>query len=139
MHIQSDDSDTYFSDNRPFNFKIHLKYPLLLNGTWKVGLTAFYTALRAEERKNESPLYIYCNFCKESIVHGDLQRLLRYIPPSKPKKWKYSFDNVYYIPISRDEIIEMEFHIKTRDGQFASFLSEPVIIELHFKPYPFLM
>lgn len=32
---------------------------------------------------------------------------------------------------------ELEFAIKTADGEFASFINSPVYITLHFKRYPF--
>lgn len=139
VYIQSDDSDAYFKDNEPYKFKIHLKYPLVLTGTWKVGLTAFYTNVNARTGKpSDSTLYVYCNFCKESIVQGQLQKLLRRVPMTKQNKWDHTFQNIYYVPVCKEEIFEMEFYIKSRDGNYASFLNKPVAIELHFKPYPFL-
>ena len=56
---------------------------------------------------------------------------------SKNKKWEHIFENIYYVPVPREEIFEMEFYIKTRDRNFATFLNKPVTIELHFKPNPF--
>lgn len=138
VYIESDDSDSYFKDNEHCKFKIHLKYPLMLPGTWKVGLVAFYTTINTRQKLNSSTLYLYCNFCKESLVQGELRKLLRNIPMTKQNKWQHSFQNVYYVPVSSEEILEMEFYIKTKDGQLASFLSNPVAIQLHFKPYPFL-
>lgn len=79
VYIRSDDSDEYIKDNEPCSFKIHLKYPLVLKGTWKVGLTAFNTNVNTKVRANDSFLYLYCNFCKESVVQGQLQKLLRCI------------------------------------------------------------
>lgn len=138
VYVQSDDSDEYFKENEPYNSKIHLKYPLLMSGMWKVGLTAFYTKLSAKTRNSDETLYLHCNFCEESIAKGQLQKLLRCIPTTKQGKWEHMFQNVYYVPVSRKEIFEMEFYIKTKDGKLASFLDKPVAIELHFKPYPFL-
>ena len=138
VYIRSDDSDEYIKDNEPCSFKIHLKYPLVLKGTWKVGLTAFNTNVNTKVRANDSFLYLYCNFCKESVVQGQLQKLLRCISMTKQIKWEHAFQNVYYLPVSREEIYEMEFYIRTGDGKLASFLNKPVTIELHFKPYPFL-
>ena len=138
VYIRSDDSDEYFKDNEPFKFKIHLKYPIVLKGTWKVGLTAFYTSVNSKVKANDSFLYLYCSFCKENVVRGQLQKLLRCLSMTKQNKWEHAFQNVYYVPVSVDEIFEMEFHIGDRDGNLASFLHKPVTIELHFKPYPFL-
>lgn len=138
VYIQSDDSDEYFKDNKPFNFKIHLKYPLLMPGMWKVGMTAFFTNIDGKTKQSRETLCVYCNFCEESIVKGQLQKLLRHVPITKQGKWEHMFQNVYYIPVSRKEIFEMEFYIRTTDGSFASFLNKPVSIEIHFKPYPFL-
>ena len=139
VYIQSDDNNKdYFYDNESYKFKVHLKYPLVLTGTWKVGLTAFYTSLTRSQRLTDTALYVYCDFCKESVIHGQLQKLLRCIPMTKQNKWEHMFQNVYYLPVSKQEIFEMEFYIKTRNGQDASFLNKPVILELHFKYYPYL-
>lgn len=139
VYVHSSDSDQYyFKENEFFQFKVHLQYPILMKGMWKVGLTAFYSKSDAKTRNRDESLYLYCNFCEESIVKGELQRLLRCIPTSKQGKWEHMFQNVYYLPVSLEEIYEMEFYIKTRDGSLATFLNKPVTIELHFKPYPFL-
>ena len=139
VYIQShDDTKDYFKDNEPYNFKLPLKSPLILTGTWKVGLTAFYTNITRTSKLGDATLYVYCNFCKASNVQGQLQKLLRRVPVTKQSKWEHIFQNVYYVPVSKEEIYEMEFYIKIRDGNYASFLTKPVAIELYFKPYPYL-
>ena len=124
VYIESDDSDSYFKDNERCKFKIHLKYPLMLPGTWKVGLVAFYTTINTRQKLNSSTLYLYCNFCKESLVQGELRKLLRNIPMTKQNKWQHSFQNVY-VPVSSEEILEMEFYIKNQRWAASIILEQP--------------
>lgn len=136
VYIRSDECDDYFPQNKPFKFKIHLKTPLILKGFWTMALLEFYCSLPSKA-KNDSVLHIFCNVCKESILEGELKQILRRIPPSKRGQWLYSFATPFYLRVAKQEIYEMEFYIETESGELASFLSEPLMITLRFKSYPF--
>jgi hypothetical protein len=85
----------------------------------------------------EQTLYIYSNICKETIVNGSEHSLLRRIEQNNERSWNYVFDTPFYFPLNRSEFQEIEFDIKTSNGDFATFISSPVHITLHFKRYPF--
>lgn len=138
VYIRSDECDDYFKGNNPYKFKIHLKSPLVLKGFWTVSLVEFYAAASSRV-KNDTVLYVFCNFCKESILDGELKPILRCIPSSKKNQWFYSFSLPFHVPVSKQEIYEMEFYILTQSGQYASFLNQPLMITLRFRSYPFYL
>ena len=137
LYIRSNESNAYFSDNKAYRFKVHLSLPLSLNGNWKVALTEFHVIDDSKSR-TKTVLYIYSGLCKESIVHGVEQPLLRRLDKNKPKRWDYMLDTPYYLPVKRKELREFEIYIKSGDGTFASDLKEPLQLTLHLKQYPFL-
>ena len=138
LYIKSDESDAYFSDNQVYRFKIHLDLPLSLNGSWKVALTEFYAADDSKSKsKTADALYIYTDLCKESIVHGTEQPVLRRLEKTKGNNWKYMFETPYYLPVKRKEVREFQIYIKLEDGAYASDLKAPLHLTLHLKQYPF--
>lgn len=111
---------------------MHLKF----SGLWKVGLTEFHVS-KQSKAGFPSTLYVYTNICKESIVNGEQQPLLRVLQNNAQHACSYSFHSVYYLPLKRKEFQEFEVYIKCEDGKFASLLDSPVYMTLHFKQYPF--
>ena len=139
LYIRSDESNAYFSDNEAYRFKVHLSLPLSLNGNWKVALTEFRAVDQSKSRsKPADALYIYSDICKERIVHGIEQPLLRRLNMNKNKRWDYMLETPYYLPVKRKELREFEIYIKSGDGTFASDLKQPLQLTLHLKQYPFL-
>lgn len=71
LHVKSNESDNYFLQNEAFNFKVHLKVPLLFSGFWTVGLVEFHAKRsKARTTKGDQTIYIFSNICKDSIVNG---------------------------------------------------------------------
>ena len=141
IYVTNDESNTYFSDNQVYRFKVHLSLPLSLEGNWKVALTEFYVKGKPKSKsKTETAkaLYVYTDLCKESIVHGVEQSLLRRLGKNKNTGWEYMLKTPYYLPVKRKELREFEIYIKSADGAFTSELIEPLHLTLHLKQYPFL-
>lgn len=136
VYIRSDECNDYFKDNKPFKFKVHLKTPLILKGFWTVALVEFYCTIPAKA-KNEQELNLFCNFCKESIVGGEMKPILRRIPSTKKSQWLHAFSIPFHLPVLKQEIYEMDFYIETKNGDLASFLNQPLMITLRFRNYPF--
>lgn len=136
VYIRSDECNDYFGDNQPYKFKIHLKTPLILKGFWTVALVDFYSTMPSKAKNNEV-LHLFCNFCKESIVDGEMKPILRRIPASKKSQWLHTFSTLFHLPVVKQEIYEMEFYIETTKGLLASFLNEPLMFTLRFRSYPF--
>ena len=105
---------------------------------WKVALTEFYASNQVRCRKKETgALYIFTDLCKESIVHGVEQPLLRRLNMNATDAWDYSMDSPYYLPVKKREAREFEIYIKSVDDNFASNLQDPLHLTLHLKQYPF--
>lgn len=139
VYIKSDESNNYFLDNKVFRFKVHLKTPLSFHGFWKVGLVELHANVKKTiaKPKDIQAIYLFTNICKESIVNGEEQPLLRRLEKNSKNGWSYIFDTVLYLPVKRKELLEFEVHIKCEDGTVPSFLDSPLHMTLHFKQYPF--
>ena len=67
LYIRSNESNAYFSDNKPCRFKVHLSLPLSLNGNWKVALTEFNAMDDSKSRtKTVDALYIYSDLVRKA-------------------------------------------------------------------------
>lgn len=138
LYITSDQSDSYFADNKVYTFKIHLDSPMFLSGFWKVGLAEFHARQgKVKLNADETSLYIFTNICKESIVDGTEQPLLRRVEKNTKNGWSYFLNPVFYLPVKRKELLEFEVYIRSGKGTSASFLQSPAHLTLHFKQYPF--
>ena len=82
-------------------------------------------------------LDVFSNVCKESIVSGEEQSLLRHMQQNLATGWSHIFDPIIYLPIEHREIYEFEIVIRSDDGSIPSFLKGPVRLTLLFKRYPF--
>ena len=140
LYIKSDDSNSYFTQNQPHQFKVHLTVPLYFSSIWTVGLVEFHAdRTKAKKSKDQAGISIFSNFCKDSIVNGSEKPILRRLEMNDRNGWHYIIDSPIYVPVKRTELIEFEVSIKTDDGNFATFLDSPVHLTLHFKRYPFFM
>lgn len=139
LYIKSDESNTHFSDNQVYRFKIQLSLPLALNGNWRVALTEFYADDDLKARfKSADALYIYSDLCTESVVHGTEQPLLRRLNKNTRSGWDYRIDTPYYLPVKKKELREFQLYIRQASGTFASDLKQPLHLTLHLRQYPFL-
>ena len=136
VYIRSNECDDYFKDNKPYQFKVHLKNPLILKGFWTLALLEFHCTIPSRAKHDEA-LHLFCNVCKESIIDCELKPILRRMPTTKKSQWLHAFLTPFHLPILRQEIYEMKFYIETANGQLASFLNEPLMITLRFRSYPF--
>jgi hypothetical protein len=139
VYVKSDQSDDYFLENRVWKFKVHLDVPMVFDGFWKLALFEFNARLDKKVKKLSTGdfLFVYTNLCKENIVHGSEQPILRRMKKNVRDGWDFTFDTPIYVPLKRKEVQEFEVYIKSDDGTLASFLDSPVNLTLHFKRYPF--
>lgn len=136
VYIKSDESNLLFPENKPWHFKIHLKTPLIFHGKWTVSLLEFQASANKSRTlySQNQTLFIYSNICGESIVNGEKKTLLRRVVQTKSRKWDVIYDAPIYLPMSEKEIYEFEIYLKDVQGRSASFLQDPLLITLHFKP-----
>lgn len=153
MFVKSGDSLEFYSDNKPYDFKVHLDPILRLDGYWKVGLTEFFNysydnvqackserapSLLTDTKQYQSKvLYLYSNVCDFSSVNGREKPLLRIVHYDDEFQWNSKFDPVYYVPLRVNELSDIHFSIKDENGSLATFLLSDTWVTLHFKRYPF--
>lgn len=67
-------------------------------------------------------------------MNGEKKTLLRGVVQTKSRKWDAIYDAPIYLQMSEKEIYEFEIYLKDVQGRSASFLQDPLLITLHFKP-----
>ena len=102
-----------------------------------MALLEFYCTIPSKAINDEA-LHLFCNVCKESIIDCELKPILCRILTTKKSQRLLTFLTPFHLPILKQEIYEMEFYIETANGKMASFLSEPLMITLRFRSYPFI-
>ena len=127
--IHSDQSLDYFPDNQPFRFRTHFNQPLVLEGSWKVALCE----IDINEKIQKPSLYVNCDLCQSIIIDGRTQNVLRKVNADVRRQFSNSFNWLFYLPVIKSEIREIEFVIKDTNDFTASFLTKPVCVTLHFK------
>lgn len=60
--------------------------------------------------------------------------LFRRVVQTISRKWGVIYEAPIYLSMNKKEIYEFEIYIKDVEDRSASFLQEPVLITLHFKP-----
>ena len=139
IYVQSDESNTFFTDNETANFRVQLKYPLYLPGIWKVALVEFHATEKSKSKlKADDGLYIYSDLCKESIVQGEERPLLRRLEKSAKSKWDYILSTPFYVNVAKNEVLEFNIYLKGEDDLTQLNLQDPVRLTLHLRRYPFL-
>lgn len=133
LYIRSDESNVYFPENKPWHFKVHLKSPLMFKQKWLISLLEF-DATATKSRTTNQTLLLYSNICSESVIDGEKKPILRRISMTKLGKWSYIFNIPIYLSVTKNEIYEFEIYIRDLKGNDATFLQDPVLITLQFKP-----
>jgi len=133
MIVNSDQCQSFFPSNKAYHFRTHLKAPLSLQGTWKVAFIYLTESSPLPYKK----LYLYSDICEDSIVDGEYHPLLRRLINDHVGYWAEIYELPNYVPVKRSEITDIEFYIKDEAGNYASLLTNPVSITLHFRSFPF--
>ena len=135
VYIRSDESNAYFPENKPWHFKVHLKSPLVLNQKSTVALLEIEASASKPRTlyKTNTTLFVYSDICRESVLNGEKKTILRRISMSKMNKWQHIFSLPIYLSVAEHEIYEFEMYIRDLNGNYATFLQDPVLITLHFQ------
>lgn len=124
LFLRSDQSNSFYPENTPYHFKVHLRDPLYLDGKWEVALLDFFTK-ESTTKKNRHELYLFCDVCTGVTVFWHNQySLLRRIFPNNSNNWNYVFAQPIFVRVKKTEIRDIEFHIYDETGKEASFLSD---------------
>lgn len=100
---------------------------------WLISLLEF-DATATKSRTTNQTLLLYSNICSESVIDGEKRPILRRISMTKLGKWSYIFNIPIYLSVTKNEIYEFEIYIRDLKGNDATFLQDPVLITLQFKP-----
>ena len=126
VHLSSDDSKEYFTENNSSKFTVILPEQLHLTGSWEVALCAIsYPKLRPKPNK----ILICSDICSESIIGEKRLPLLEVITGKLPA----SFYPRQYIPVRVQEVNQISVYIKDGSGALASFNRGTSMCTLHFK------
>lgn len=69
------------------------------------------------------------------VVDGEVQSVLRRIVFNG--QTPQIFNSPLYVDVIKNEITNLEIVIRNREGNLASFLTNPLSLTLHIKAYPF--
>ena len=107
MYLSSADSQNVHPGNSNTDFIIYLPSELLLDGNWELALLEL-------NRKN---VYIYCDWCLESVINRSLLPVLR--------KVNMGILHLIYIPIYPGTKNRVRLYIKDHSHNTPSFDSRP--------------
>ena len=126
--IHSDRSLDYFPDNQPFQFKCYFDKPLTLEGNWELALCE----KDINEKVQKPSLYVNCDLCQSIIVDGKSKTVLRKVNADMRRHFTNSFNWLFYVPVIKSQIREIQIDIKDANNRLATFLTKPVCVTLHF-------
>lgn len=134
IFLFNDQSNKYYPENIPSNFKVHLSDTLYLEGKWEIAVLDFYSKEKISTvKKTKHELYIFCDVCMGvSLFHNEFS-LLRRVFPTPNNTWNYVFSNPIFVPVKKTEIRDLEIHIFDESGEQASFLNQRLSCTLHIR------
>ncbi len=56
---------------------------------------------------------------------------------NKKSEWDYTIQTPFYLPVKKKELREFEIWIKLENGEYPTYLHNPLNLTLHLKQYPF--
>lgn len=137
LFLKSSDCLDLFPNNKAYDFHIHLKQSLQLEGIWNVALLELEVdSWISKHKRNE--IYVYCNICSDSLVSNRTAPILRRVYfPAKKLPYYSEFSLPLYIPVNLGNTQLIHIYITDEDGDEASFLNGKLSMTLHFKKYIF--
>jgi len=158
----SSSSDGHFAaGNTASRFRVHLGRPLNLKGPWMLGLAECHvpsslvcerkTTIAGDESgikmtvtdDSDDPkcnlLFLHCNLITDHAKDHGHHRVIRTLNVKRDKYKKgvvrtYSFGKIFYYPVSKSHVSDIDVYISTDKGREASFTEGTLTLLLHFKP-----
>jgi len=133
MVLRSYDSSRIHSDNKPYDFRVHLPTPFSLSGFWSASLLEF--SVKLGNTPTPLDLLVCCNICDDTIVGEKEIPLLRRV-------YLQNLGNVIYslpieVPLRIGQFGDVHVYIKGADGNEASFIQGDVTVTTQLKHLPF--
>lgn len=129
MVLKSSDSASTHSDNKPWDFRVHLPRSLPLTGEWSVELTEFCNDKIGRATKE---IFVYCSICDDTIIgerQGPLLRRIYLMTNSKNQ----IFLRPYRILLRTNDLTDLHIYIKDQNAGDASFLAGETTVTLVFR------
>ena len=121
FYLSSEDSTRIHPRNAPLDFTVELPVPLYLEGTWEVALLD----IDFDDWLND--LYVFCDWCTESVFRETKQPVLRRVP-------RFGLDSVpHYVPLNRNYLDRVHIYIKDFDLSDSSFIEKPTTCTLQLR------
>ena len=134
MVLKSTDSPLYHPSNQPYNFRVHLPKPLILNGVWTVSLLEFSLDPGQTKQRALPEVFLYSNICEDTIVGDKELPLIRRVYLEKEN---IIYQCPYEVPIKLGQFQDVHMYIRDAKGSPASFLFGEVTVTLLLRKLPF--
>ena len=95
--LKSSDSPLFHPNNQPYNFRVHLPKPLILNGVWTVSLLEFSLDPGQTKQRGLPEVFLCSNICEDTIVGDKELPLMRRVYLSR---FKHPLYQVHLLLIS---------------------------------------
>jgi hypothetical protein len=131
VYLSSDDSITFFPNNKPNNFTLNLGRSINLEGKWVCALKEVNCYIN---EKLPKILYILCDCCDQSYARNTYMSILRTVAIDVSEGlFIEEFSDAFYKPLSTSNISTVTISIRGEDGADADFNSKVFKCILHFK------
>ena len=135
MVLKSSDSPLFHPNNQPYNFRVHLPKPLILNGVWTVSLLEFSLDPGQTKQRGLPEIFVCSDICEDTIVGEREMPLIRRVYLDKQN---IIYQYPYEVPIKLGQFQDVHVYIKDAKNASASFLSGEVTVTLLLRRIPFL-
>lgn len=129
MVLASTDSSQIHTDNKPYDFRVHLSSPISLIGYWTVSLLEF--SLQHGLTKIPSELFMFSNLCDNTVLAGNELPLLRRVYLNNKENIIYQLP--YEVPLQFQDV---HMYIKDSSNNQASFIKGKVTVTLQLTKHP---
>jgi hypothetical protein len=134
IHLSSDRSTAYFSNNTPSAFRVKLSYNINLdpNTEFEIALVQFWAP---SFKSGYEPKYvtINTNVCEASILNLALRPILRRLHPDEFGK-AVEFSSPQYLTLTSHSLALLDFYLRDEKDSEPSFKEGEVYATLHIKP-----
>jgi len=134
LYLSSEDSKDLYPNNKPSSFVVQLPKTICLKGMWMCALCE--VQYNHEAARSHENIYICSDLCEGSIVGKRMFPVLRQVFTKGKKSRRLTqeqYSQLYYVKVTKEEFNTITIHIKDRNGDEVSFLTQELNCILHFK------
>ena len=133
VYLVSDGSKAFFPENKVSSFRIKMPRPLILEGTWEIGLIQL-TLPSFDSSYTAQYIDVVTSLCNQSISNETEKQILNRIFPSEIAKNKIiRFQNPNYISVNASHIYVVDINLYDEQGKRPSFARGQCYCTLHLR------